>query len=434
MKLERLGVAVVALALAGVAFVLGQPTGPGRSSQAGGAGSPAAGSGAAQGTGGTGGGFALLDGVTLPFGGATLLELALWGTAILFAATALLWLVLTYVVGANYESPESVYGPDEVQVRIMTIDAADVVQSTVDALPDTLDDVHVVAEEAISVEGAAVHAVPDDFDCEAVRKGRAIEWARRTLDTDREFVLYLDEDSLLEEFDGMPDADVVQLREKPRRTGSTLSYLADMYRMGVQLEQRAFARLRIPLFAWGGGIAVRTELENEVTWNRETLVEDTAFVWAAAHVFDIDFALADLTCRNEAPPSLTEIVQQRRRWAAGNHQAAEMLPRRYRLLTRVRNYAWALSPVVTLVAVPLSLLGVTVVYGGLFLLVSLGLAAFTALWFLMGVAYYGTSALKWVLVVPLTPLVALVHSFGTTLGLLDPPEDFRVTKKAGVQD
>lgn len=421
MKLERLGVAVVALALAGVAFVLGQPTQPGRSGQAGA--TPAG-----QGAGAGGGGFAL------PLGGASLFELALWGTAILFAVTALLWVLLTYVVGANYQSPDPVYGPEEVQVRIMTIDAADVVQSTVDALPDTLDDVHVVAEEDIDVDGAAVHAVPDDFDCEAVRKGRAIEWARRTLDTDREFVLYLDEDSLLEEFDGMPDADIVQLREKPRRTGSRLSYLADIYRMGVQLEQRAFARLRIPLFAWGGGIAVRTELENEVTWNRETLVEDTAFVWAAARQYDIDFALADLTCRNEAPPSLTEIVQQRRRWAAGNHQAAEMLPRRYRLLTRVRNYAWALSPVVTLVAVPLSLLGVTVVYGGLFLLVSLGLAAFTALWFLMGVAYYGKNTLKWLAVVPLTPLVALVHSFGTALGLLNPPEDFRVTKKTGVQD
>ncbi|WP_267641869.1 glycosyltransferase [Haloarchaeobius amylolyticus] len=363
--------------------------------------------------------------------GETLLELTLWSTTLLFGATALVWVVLTYVVGQGYDAPPAEYGGDDVQVRILTIDAADVVQATVDSLPDELTDVHVVAEEPIDVDGATVHAVPDDFECEAVRKGRAIEWARRNVPCDREFVCYLDEDSVVGSWHGLPDADVVQLREQPRRTGSVLSYLADIYRMGVQLEQRAFARLQIPLFAWGGGIAVRSDLEDEVTWDRETIVEDTAFVWAAARDHDITFALAETTCRNEAPPSLGEILQQRRRWAAGNVRAASMLPARYRLLTRVRNYAWALSPIVTMVAVPLSLLGVSVVYGGLFVLASLTLAAFTAFWFLRGLAYYGEQALRWVVVLPLVPVVSLVHSMGTVAGILHPPEGFRVTEKVG---
>lgn len=114
--------------------------------------------------------------------------------------------------------------------------------------------------------------------------------------------------------------------------------------MGVQFEQRAFARLSIPLFAWGGGIAVRTEVEEQTTWDRETPVEDTAFVWAAFQETDVTFALSDAVCGDEAPPPLDEILQQRRRWAAGDVQASKMLPRRYEPLTRVRNYAWALSP------------------------------------------------------------------------------------------
>ncbi len=239
----------------------------------------------------------------------TVLELLLVGTTTLFALTALAWSVLTYVVGAGYEPPAPVHGGDEIQVRVLTVDAAEVVQATVDSLPEELDDVHVVAEEAIEVTGATVHVVPEAFECEAVRKGRAIEWARRRLETDREFVLYLDEDSHVAEFEGLPDADVVQLRERPRRTGSVLSYLADVYRMGVQIEQRAFARLSVPLFAWGGGVAVRRSVEDEVTWNRETIVEDTAFVWAAAkQLEDLSFELATATCRNEAPPSLAEIT------------------------------------------------------------------------------------------------------------------------------
>ncbi|OYR92028.1 hypothetical protein DJ71_03025, partial [Halorubrum sp. E3] len=166
----------------------------------------------------------------------SLFGVALWGVTLLFGATAVVWFALTGVVGAGHETPPNEYGPDEVQVRIMTVDAAEVVQQTVDSLPDGLDDVHVIAESPIDVRGATVHAVPDEFACRAVRKGRAQEWARRTLDCQTEFVLYLDEDSVVESFDGLPDADIVQLREKPRRTDSSLSYLADVYRMGVQLE------------------------------------------------------------------------------------------------------------------------------------------------------------------------------------------------------
>lgn len=369
--------------------------------------------------------------VTLPIDARTLLTVSLWATTALFAGTALVWVVLTYVVGAGYEPPPAEYGGDDVQVRILTIDAAEVVQRTVDSLPGELDDVHVVAEAPIDVADATVHVVPDEFDCDAVRKGRALEWGRRHIPCDREFVCYLDEDSVVEEFAGLPDADVVQLRERPRHTGSALSYLADVYRMGVQIEQRAFATLSVPLFAWGGGIAIRTEVEDAVTWDRETLVEDTAFVWAAAEQFDLDFELSETVCRNEAPPSLYEITQQRRRWTAGNIRAAKMLPARYRLLTRLRNYAWALSPVVTLVAVPLAVLGVSVVAGGLFLVTSLVLAAATAFWFLRGVAYYGRRSLKLVAVTPLVPLVSLVHSAGAAAGVLDPPEEFRVTEKVG---
>lgn len=361
----------------------------------------------------------------------SLLGLALWGVTILFGATATLWMVLTYVVGRGYEAPPNEYGSEDVQVRIMTVDAAAVVQETVDSLPDGLTDVHVVAEEAIDVAGATVHVVPDEFDCRAVRKGRAQEWARQAIETDREFVLYLDEDSIVESFEGLPDADIVQLREKPRRTGSSLSYLADVYRMGVQIEQRAFARLSIPLFAWGGGIAVRTEVEERVTWDRETLVEDTAFVWAAFRDFDVDFALSSAVCRNEAPPSLYEIMQQRRRWAAGNLQASKMLPLRYELLTRVRNYAWALSPIVTVLVLPLSILGVSVAYGGLLLAASVLLGLFTAFWFLRGIVYYGDRQAGWALALPLAPLITVVHSMGTVAGILSPPAQFRVTKKVG---
>ena len=36
------------------------------------------------------------------------------------------------------------------------------------------------------------------------------------------------------------------------------------------------------------------------------------FVWAAAQGRDLDFELADVVCRNRAPPSLVEVAQQRK--------------------------------------------------------------------------------------------------------------------------
>jgi hypothetical protein len=380
------------------------------------------------GQGGAGGGITWQV-PTLSWSGIGPLDVALWSSTLLFGSVACYWVYVTYVRGGGYEPPAPVYGGDEVQVRILTVDAEDVVQRTVDSLPGELDDRHVVAESPIDVDGAEVHVVPDSFSCEAVRKGRAIEWARQHLDSDREFALYLDEDSEMTEFTGLPDADVVQLKERPRRTDSRLTFLADVYRLGVQLEQRAFARMSIPLFAWGGGIAVRQSVEDAVTWDRESLVEDTAFVWAAAKQVGASYELAETVCTNQAPPTFGEIFEQRRRWAAGNHQEAGRLPTKYRLLAKVRNYAWALSPVVTVAAIPLSLLHPQIAFEPAFQAVSVVLVAMTGFWFLRGLAEYGQSKLGYLLALPLLPVVSVVHSAGTVAGILRPPESFRVTEK-----
>ena len=357
-----------------------------------------------------------------------LVSLLVWGLTLVFTGVTLVWVVEVFVVGRGYEPPTAEYGGDDVQVRILTIDAECVVQETVDSLPADLSDAHVIAEEPIDVDGATVHVVPDTFDCEAVRKGRALEWARRNVACEREFVLYLDEDTLVTQFDGLPDSDVVQMCERPRRTGSFLTYLADVYRVGVQLEQRAFGELDVPLFAWGGGIAVRKTVEDRVTWDRETLVEDTAFVWHAALWADADYALSDAVFSNQAPPTFREIIEQRRRWAAGNHQEAAVLPRRYRWVTRFRNAVWGIAPFAPVVAVPAAVFGYPIAFAAVLTPVSVLLGGFMVLWFVLGLQFYGFPRRETVLGLALVPVASIVHSLGTILGIVFPPDDFRVTK------
>ena len=86
-----------------------------------------------------------------------------------------------------------------------------------------------------------------------------------------------------------------------------------------------------------------------------------------------------------------------------------------------------------MVVIPLSALGASVGHSAAFLAASVGLALFTAFWFVRGVVYYGKDYRYLVLALPLSPLVTVIHATGTVGGILDPPDRFRVTTKVGVE-
>lgn len=274
-----------------------------------------------------------------------------WTALSFFLGAALYWVGEMVLVGrARDESIE--HDPSTVEVRIATVGATEVVQATVDALPAEFASVRVIAEKDVAVDGASVHVVPEDFSCEATRKGRALEWARRHVPCRGTYVLYLDEDTLLPEFPGLPDAAIVQLSERPARSRGWLPYLAEIFRMGFQLEQATFPKLRRPLYAWGGAIAIERDLEDEITWDVATVTEDTNFVWRAVERADCDLAFLDVRAVNQAPPSTRELVAQRRRWLSGAATDSHLLPAHYRALSLFRNAAWGLVVVSPLLGLP----------------------------------------------------------------------------------
>ena len=358
-----------------------------------------------------------------------LLSVALWAIVLLSMCSIAYWVYLL-TVARGYEYPATEHGPEDVQVRLLSVDSADIVQRSVNAIPAAVEDRHVIAEEPMEIDGATVHVVPESFDSEAIRKGRALEWARRNVPCEKEFVLYLDEDSLMTEFSGIPDADVVQFRERPCRSRSWLAYLAEVFRLGFQFEQRAFPSLAVPLYAWGGGIAIRQDLEHRITWDYHTMIEDTSFVWkAVAADGAVDFTVAQAKFDTQAPPTIRAMVRQRSRWLAGSQAESGVLPPGYRFLTAVRNVAWALSPAVPfLTLAPLFVPG-TIAFETAFQVVSVVALGFVLVWSVAGVAYYDESLLVGLLVVVLSPVVSLLHSFGAFVGLVAPPSDFSVTRK-----
>ncbi|WP_254832223.1 glycosyltransferase family 2 protein [Haloglomus salinum] len=351
----------------------------------------------------------------------------LWSFVGIYAAATCIWSVEA-LLAQRYDSPPLVYGPEDVQVRVLTIAAEDVVQATVDALPERLDDRHVIAEEPIDIGGATVHVVPDGFACEATDKGRALEWARRNVACDREWVLFLDEDTIVTEFPGLPDADITQFQEWPMYTGSLVTYWAEVLRMGYQTELRAFARLSVPLYAWGGGIAVRQSVEDDVTWNYETLIEDTVFAWLATE--------RGTTTRCWTRSSGT---RHRRRWRRWSPSAGAGCPARWRARTSSRcttggctcsgtwrgrsrrcRRSWSRSPACCPRRCPAS--ACSAHSGSLMLL-------FTFVWVWRGWRYYEGPSLRTLPVFLLNPVVVALHSLGAAYGLVSPAEEFQATEK-----
>lgn len=333
--------------------------------------------------------------------------------------------------------PAAAWDLNAVQVRILTIDAEGVVQRTVDAIPPELDDILVIAETDIEIDGAEVLVVPDDFESEATNKGRAVEWARQEHPTDREYILYLDEDTIIPDLEAIPAADIVQFRERPTRTGSLVSYLAEIHRIGFNVEQKEFDHLRIPLYAWGGGIAIRTEIEHEITWDVETIIEDSVFVWRAILEADASFHVTDVFFENQAPPSIKAMIRQRRRWLTGTRMQRDLLPFDYRLLYAIRDTGWAVSafaPVIWLLSLiqyagvlPFSMK--VVLLPEVYFPLAFTLLGFVYLWSLIGFVHCRERPIIAVLLVLFTPFVVMVHSLGALYGRVWPTKKFAVTEK-----
>jgi len=360
--------------------------------------------------------------------GATIL---LWTVLSLYLAGSLYWIYEMLRYGIWYTPPARRYGPRHAQVRILTVNAESVVRETVRRLPNSFDDRYVIAEEPMEVPGATVQVVPDSFECEATNKGRALEWARQSISCDREFVLYLDEDSHITEFGGFPDADIIQFNEYPRQTGSLITYLCEINRIGFQVEQRSFPRLKIPLYAWGGGLAVRTSLEKTVTWDYETVIEDTLFLWRAFKKVDRDVSFAFIPDRvsNQAPPSIQSMFRQRRRWIAGSREDNNILSLDRILMYGIRDLSWSMTGVIPVLAAVTFLPGIDIFFSEPYRIISFILLGFMYVWIMIGVLRYRPTARIAVATMVLAPITTILHSIGALWGVLSTPDTFEVTDK-----
>jgi hypothetical protein len=359
------------------------------------------------------------------------MTILLWTVLSLYLAGSLYWIYEMVRYGIWYTPPVRQYGARDAQVRILTVNNEKIVRETVRRLPNSFDDRHVIAEEPMDVPGATVWVVPDGFESEATNKGRALEWARQSIPCDREFLFYLDEDSHITQFGGFPDADIVQFNEFPRRTGSLLTFFCEINRIGFQVEQRAFPRLKIPLYAWGGGLAIRTSIEDAVTWDYATIIEDTAFLWRSFTELDREISLAFVPDRvsNQAPPSIRSMFRQRRRWIAGSRENNDLLSLDRILIYGIRDLSWSATGIIPVLAVASLLPGVDILFSRSYRVISFILLGFMFVWIVIGILRYRPTARLAVATVVLAPFTTVLHSIGALWGIISVPDTFEVTAK-----
>lgn len=330
-----------------------------------------------------------------------------------------------WVAGLTASRPTVEWGLADIQVRVITVgDAPGVVQGTVDAVPDGVDSIVVVSEQPMDVDGATVRVVPEEFETPAIGKARALEWARQHVACDAEYVLFLDEDTRMAAIDGLPDADVVQFAERPAASGSLLAWLTEVFRVGTGVERAGFARLR-PIYAWGGALAVRARIEDEIGWERPTIEEDGTFVRAAilaGHSYAVDMARFG----NQAPPSLSTLVSQRRRWASGRLRAARRLPPGYSALVHLHTFGILL----TAFAAPLVVAGFLLAPASpVFPVLSTLVFGYLVGWSVLGWNQFDTG-IEWLaLQLLVLPLTSLANALGHVLALVAPVSTFQTTRK-----
>jgi hypothetical protein len=261
--------------------------------------------------------------------------------------------------------------------------------------------------------------LPSAFTSRAQFKGEQLEWARRKFPSN--YKVYLDEDSICSpEMRDIPDADIVQFRETPVASNWYTAAI-EAHRIGFQAEQALFEKVK-PFYLWGGGFAIKRWVEDATTWDRESITEDTAFIFRAPQ--SARFVYSKIRVFNQAPPTLRALIKQRRRWASGTYNDVHYHPdARYRAWILVRAINWGSWPLV----IPASIF--LVVQHPLFLLPVVQ----TAIWSYAGAREMQLSTRWTLLAIATAPIAALFHSLGATAALVWRQKTFNVTPKLGFQ-
>lgn len=349
-------------------------------------------------------------------------------------------------------TPETAPEPAEnVRLVVPTIGAENVRDSLLDCLDHHRElfpeyERYILTDEGADLEaelrgyeGYTTVVVPDAFECEAVAKGRAIQYFIETVvaaDPDHWYG-FIDDDNLVRDRRFLSEIPHYEARGygamnavlSPRRGDSVVTYVMDHVRLLDDLTVfRAFTGLfgRPYIGFHGELLTARGDVLLDVGFDRHSIVEDFSFA-AALIEADVRTWQSGTHVSILSPHSLADLFRQRARWFVGTWNLLWDASPVTRFATGIRLGAW----VCAILAGPVS--AVAWYYsGGVALPPVLELAPPVA-----GVVYgatylYGVLSLeghRWLFLVAFVPLFAFFEAVTPLYAMLFSDREFTVIDK-----
>lgn len=195
--------------------------------------------------------------------------------------------------------------------------------------------------------------VPDEFECKAIAKGRAIEYfIQNYVDKDKWYA-FIDDDNKLMTDDFLYEVPYYEKKGytcangilKPRIGQSKITYIADhlrwlddlsIFRFGTGFLGRAINGIHGELLLCKGSAL------KEVTFNRETITEDFAFareLIKKGHKFWQSKTVISIL----SPHNLIDFIKQRNRWYKGLAKDIPSADWKTLFFAGIRIFLWKLS-------------------------------------------------------------------------------------------
>jgi hypothetical protein len=201
--------------------------------------------------------------------------------------------------------------------------------------------------------------VPEGYSCNAVFKGRALQYAvelrsKENKNTDEIYVFHLDDESLITEQtlcsvlcyleeDPAPISEGLIVYPLHENEIIKVSNLLDTIRPFCCYECMEFMKNGNPAYMHGSNLLVRSDVEETVGWdNGKTFAEDSLFAIAARRKLGSSvFGWHGGVVEEKSPYNLRDIFRQRKRWFYGLVQNLKHLSSKDKILQVIRALVWS---------------------------------------------------------------------------------------------
>ncbi len=305
------------------------------------------------------------------------------GTQLFFPELQYLWLIWIisslsliriYIYVIAYKSrmiakpAREKFGTPRMIFQITTKGNIPIVQETVNRINDVCKEIDYRKYEIWTVTDANEEfsncrtiVVPKEYTCNAIHKGRALQYAveirkAENKNGDDLYIFHLDDESLISkqtlcsvlsflEDNATPISEGLIVYPVKNNEKIRITHLLDALRPFCCFECLDFMSRGHPAYMHGSNLLVRSDIEQKVGWeNGKTISEDSLFAVSARLKFGKDvFGWHGGVIEEKSPLNIHDFVRQRKRWFYGLIQNLKYIPLKDRISQTVRAFLWSLG-------------------------------------------------------------------------------------------